>query len=160
MILAGNLGGWGSRRTYSREGATPWRESTAPLLLPFFSLTAWICSFFFDSPYFFLLFLPAVILHYLLDRAHIIRSVFLEVLEVQLLYILGQGQLPGFLLRVGQAAELLRIQPQLSFPVSYSLPTDGCPPSFCLVRKLCNAGSFLANPRPSGGSLGVILRII
>jgi hypothetical protein len=114
MILAGNLGGWGSRRTYSREGATPWRESTAPLLLPFFSLTAWICSFFFDSPYFFLLFLPAVILHYLLDRAHIIRSVFLEVLEVQLLYILGQGQLPGFLLRVGQAAELLRIQPQLS----------------------------------------------
>ena len=35
-------------------------------------------------------------------------------LEVQLFDILGQRQLPGFLLRVGQAAELLGIQPQLS----------------------------------------------
>ena len=35
-------------------------------------------------------------------------------LEVQLFDILGQRQLPGFLLRVGQAAELLRIQSQLS----------------------------------------------
>jgi hypothetical protein len=36
------------------------------------------------------------------------------VLEVQLLDKLGQRQLPGFLLRVGKAAELLGIQPQLS----------------------------------------------
>ena len=43
-----------------------------------------------------------------------IRQRFLEVLEVQLFDILGQGQFPGFLLRVGQAAKLLRIQPQLS----------------------------------------------
>ena len=35
-------------------------------------------------------------------------------LEVQLFDILGQRQLSGFLLRIGQATELLGIQPQLS----------------------------------------------
>ena len=114
MVLAGNLGGGGSRRTDSRVSATPWRESTAPLLLPFFSLTAWICVFFFDSPYFSLLFFPAVILHHLLDGTNVFRPRFVEVLEVQLFDILWQRQLPGFLLRVGQAAELLGIQAQLS----------------------------------------------
>ena len=107
-------GGWGSRRTDSREGATPWRESTAPLLLPFFSLTAWICVFFFDSPYFSLLFFPAVIPHHLVDGTNAIRPASLEVLEVQLFDKLRQRQLPGFLIRVGQASELLRIQPQFS----------------------------------------------
>ena len=48
------------------------------------------------------------------DGTNVFRSVFLEVLEVQLFDILGQLQLPGLLLRVGQAAELLRIQSQLS----------------------------------------------
>ena len=39
---------------------------------------------------------------------------FPEALEVQLLDILGQGRLPGLFPGIGQAVELLRIQPQLS----------------------------------------------
>ena len=49
-----------------------------------------------------------------LDRTDVFRPTPLEVLDVQLLDIFGQGQLPGFLFRVGQAADLLRIQLQLS----------------------------------------------
>jgi hypothetical protein len=55
-----------------------------------------------------------VIPHHLLDGMNAIRQRFLEVLEVQLFDILWQRQLPGFLLRVGQAAELLGIQTKLS----------------------------------------------
>ena len=70
--------------------------------------------FFFDSPHFALLFLLAIILHHLFDGTNVFRSVFREVLDGQLLCILWQRQLRGFLLRVGQAAELLGIQPQVS----------------------------------------------
>jgi hypothetical protein len=51
---------------------------------------------------------------HLFDGTNVVRSSFLEVLDVQLFNILGQGQFPGFLLRAGQAVELLRIKPQLS----------------------------------------------
>ena len=58
--------------------------------------------------------LLVVVIHNLLDGTNIIRPDFLEMLDVQLFDELGQRQLPGFLLRVGEAAELLGIQPQLS----------------------------------------------
>jgi len=85
-----------------------------PLLLPIFSLTGWICNFFFDLPHSAPLFLLVIIPHHLVDGTNVFRSVFLEVLDVQLCDKLGKRQLPGFLLRVGQDAELLGIQPQLS----------------------------------------------
>jgi hypothetical protein len=82
-----------------------------PLLLPIFSLTGWICNFFFDLPHSAPLFLLVIIPHHLVDGTNVFRSVFLEVLDVQLCDKLGKRQLPGFLLRVGQDAELLGIQP-------------------------------------------------
>ena len=59
-------------------------------------------------------FLLAMIPRHLFDGTNVFKAVFLEVLDVQLFDKLGQRQLPGFLLRVGKAAELLRIQAQLS----------------------------------------------
>ena len=56
----------------------------------------------------------ALLPHHLFDGTNVFRSVFLEVLDVQFFDMLWQRQLPGLLLRVGQAAELLGIQPQLS----------------------------------------------
>jgi hypothetical protein len=58
-------------------------------------------------------FLLAITSRYLFDGTKVFRSVFLEVLDVQLFDILGQGLLPGFLLRVGQTVELFGIQPRL-----------------------------------------------
>jgi hypothetical protein len=98
----------------NREDGTEQRKNTEPLLLLLFSLIGWIYIFFFDSPHSALLFLLAIIPHHLFDGADVIRPRFLEVLDVQLFDILRQRQLPGFLLRVGQAAELLGIQSQLS----------------------------------------------
>ena len=61
-----------------------------------------------------LFFLPVGIADHLLGGPYVIGPAFLEVLEVQLLDELRQGHLPGLLLRVGEAAELLGIEAQLS----------------------------------------------
>lgn len=59
-------------------------------------------------------FLSAVIARQLSDGSYRIGLFFLEVLEIQRFDKLGQGQFPGFLLSIGEAAELLRIQPKFS----------------------------------------------
>ena len=58
--------------------------------------------------------LPSGIAHHLFDGTYNVGPSPVEVLEVQLFDELGQRQLPGLLPSVGQAAELLRVQPQLS----------------------------------------------
>jgi hypothetical protein len=55
---------------------------------------------------------------------------FPEALEVQLLNILGQGRLPGLFPGIGQAVELLRIQPQLSGHRDVGIGKTEAPPPF------------------------------
>jgi RNA-directed DNA polymerase len=110
--LAGDWGAGDQKRQSVQRGADR-ATRRLPALLPERALTWWLelrrCLF----SRFALCFLLVGITDHLLDGAYVIGPAFLEVLEVQLLDELGQGRLPGLLLGVGQAAELLRIQPQL-----------------------------------------------
>ena len=84
--LAGNLGGGGQGG--QTVGKAPQLEEGEKQfsLLRTSSLTRLPCLFFLLAPHFALLFLLAIIPHHLLDGTNILRSVPLEVLDVQLLY--------------------------------------------------------------------------
>jgi hypothetical protein len=106
-------GGGRAERTISRERGVERATRRSPLLWRECILTRLLrrrCRLLSRSTLFFL---PVGIAHYLFDGAYSFGPSFLEVLKIQLLYELGQGRLPGLLLGIGQAAELLRVQPQI-----------------------------------------------
>lgn len=65
-----------------------------------------------------------------MERTFSGRPAFLEVLEIQLLDELRQRQLPGLLIGVGHAAELLRIQTQLPGHLDVSIGKMEAPARF------------------------------
>jgi hypothetical protein len=58
--------------------------------------------------------LTRCVCHHLLDGTDVVRPLLLESFEIQLLNVLRQGNLPGFLPVIGHASELLGIDPELS----------------------------------------------
>jgi hypothetical protein len=146
MELAGN---WGrdQRRHVADRGADR-ATRTSPALLPERVLTWWLglqrCLF--SCPTFCLL--PVGITDHLLDRTNAVGPDSFEVLEVQLLDIIRQEQFPGFLLGVGQTAELLWIQPQFPGHLDVSIgKLEALPrldPGLVLFRHLLRHGPTYA----------------